>query len=298
MSNINKKAFAVGTPNLRLKVTRRLKNGIHILGCALCVAGFSQAAPAEAQAESMKQIRNRYEQACATYARTQDNGEDWREKVASGHKLLSALLNHWINLPKGSAEAPVVSQEIRTVYKDMAGSPLSELHNIEESFLVRVVWPLLATDKPTPEQARFLAELTKPQIQVRMNDKKARAGRWTEPLGWDVQAAYALALIRSGDDKQARDEISILHNKVSIDLALDPKGSLDYGPEAGAGRYRNYTDYLQLCEVLHALQAAIANDREGAKKHIENARKLREALSPEATPLVTEVDRRVKMDKD
>jgi hypothetical protein len=46
------------------------------------------------------------------------------------------------------------------------------------------------------------------------------------------------------------------------------------------------------------LQAAISDDREGAKKHIENVRKLREALSPEANPLVAEVARRVEMDND
>jgi hypothetical protein len=246
--------------------------------------------------DRLEQLRRRYQQARATFSKTKDYGKAYREYKQSTHKLFSALLSHWMTLPDGSAEVPVVCQEIRTVYKDKAGSPLTERHNIEKTFLARALWPLLADDEPTPEQAAFMVELTKPQMGVRMNDRRARRGKPTEPLGWDVQATYALALIRSGKDKQARDEITILHDKVTINHARNPNGRLDYGPEAGAGRYRNYTDYVQLCEVLHALQAAISTDRKGAKKHIENARKLREALSPEATLLVTEVARRVKTD--
>jgi hypothetical protein len=41
------------------------------------------------------------------------------------------------------------------------------------------------------------------------------------------------------------------------------------------------------------LQAAVSKDREGALKHIENARKLRSAFSPKAAPLVDEVTRGV-----
>jgi len=298
MGNTDTTAFVVGFLTLRLRISRRLKNGSSILACVLCVVAFSQSARAEAQVETMEQLRQRYQQARATFAKTKDYGKDYRESIESAHKLISALLNHCMTLPEGSAEVPVVCQEIRTVFKYMAGSPLTERYNNEKSFLARAVWRLLADDEPKTEQAAFMVELTKPQMGVRMNDRRARSGKPTEPLGWDVQAAYALALIRRGNDKQARAEITILHDKVSINHARNPKGRLDYGPEAGAGRYRNYTDYLQLCEALHALQAAISNDREGAKKHIENARKLREALSPEATPLVTEVARRVKMDKD
>ena len=199
-----------------------------------------------------------------------------------------------MTLPEDAAEEPALGQEIRAVFKDLAGNPWTNKYNIGKSFMARTVWPLLADLEPIPAQAAFMAELTKPQIGVRMNDRQARAGNPTEPLGWDVQAAYALALIRSGQYKQARDEITMLHDKVSINYALSPKGSLDYGVEAGAGRYRNYTDYLQLCQVLHALQDAISNNDEGAREHMEKARKLREDFSPEASPLVTEVSRRVR----
>ena len=247
--------------------------------------------------EEIEQLRQRHKQARATFAESQDYGKDYRASVDSGHDLISALLNHWVALPMGSAEAPLVKKEIWTLVKGSA-KPLTERHNIEKSFLARAVWPLLAQNSPRPEQATFFAELTKPQLGVRINDRIARAGRPTEPLGWDVQAAHALALIRSGKNKEARDEITILHDKVAINHARNPNGKLDYGPEAGAGRYRNYTDYLQLCEVLRALQAAILDDHKGARAHIENARSLREALSTEATPLVAEVARRVDANQD
>lgn len=195
----------------------------------------------------MKQLRQRYQQARATFAKTKDYRTDYRESIESAQKLISGLLNHWMALPDGSAELPAVHKEIKAVFKDLAGHPLTEKYNLAKSFIASTTWPLLADEEPTPAQAAFMVELTKPQMGVRMNDRSARSGKPTEPLGWDVQAAYALALIRSGNDKQAHDEITILHDKVSINHARNPKGRLDYGPEAGARRYRNYTDYLQLC---------------------------------------------------
>ncbi|NNC89129.1 MAG: hypothetical protein HKN82_11780 [Akkermansiaceae bacterium] len=298
MGDTGTAALIAGFPALRSGISRRLGSGAFILACVLWVAAFPQSARAEAEAETLEQLRQRHQEARATFAKTKDYGKAYKESREAAHKLISALLDHWRTLPDGVAGVPVVCREIRIVYKEMAGSPLTERHNIEKSFLARTVWPLLADDDLRPDQAVFLLELTKPQMGVRMNDRKARRGEPTEPLGWDVQGAHALALIRSGNDKKARDEITNLHGKVSINRAHNPRGSLDYGPEAGDGRYRDYTDYLQLCEALHALQAAIAHDREGARKHIAKARKLREALSPEATPLVAEAARRVKMDKD
>ena len=298
MGRTGTRVFVAEHLTLRLRMQRLLHNGRSALACVLCVVAFSQSARVEAQVETMEQLRQRYQQARATFAKTKDYSKDYRESIESAHKLISALLNHGMALPHGSAELPAVHKEIKAVFKDLAGHPLTEKFNLAKSFIARTTWPLLADDEPTPEQAAFMVELTEPQLGVRKNDEAARRGKPTEPLGWDVQAAHALALIRSANAEQAGDEITILHDKVSINHARNPKGRLDYGSEAGEERYRNYTDYLQLCEALHALQAAIANDREGAKKHLENVRKLREALSPEATPLVTEVVRRVKVDND
>ena len=283
---------------LRSAILRRLKGSSLILTFFLGVLAFSPSTRAASAGATIEQLRQRHRQARTTFAKTRDYGKAYRESLASGRKLIVALLNHWMTLPEGSAKAPVVRQEIKTVYQELGGRPLTERYNQGKSFVARTVWPLLTEKEPTPEQGAFMAELTKPQMGVRMNDRIAQRGMPTEPLGWNVQAAHALALIRAGKDKEARDEITLLHDKVSINHARNPKGRLDYGADAGAGRYRNYTDYLQLCEVLRALQAAISNDRAAAKKHIETAKKLRTAFSPEAAPLVTEVERRIKTDKD
>ena len=298
MGNPDTTEFTVGFLPLRLTISRQFKIGPFFLACVLCVVAFSQSGVAEAPVETVEQLRQRYQQARATFARTKDYGKAYRESKESAHKLMTALLNHWMALPEGSTEEPAVCREIKTVYKDMAGNPLTEKYNKAKSFLAQALWPILAADEPTREQAALMVELTRPSMGVRMNDRRARSGKPTEPLGWDVQAAYALALIRSGKDKQAHDEVTILRDKIAINHARNPSGRLVYGPEAGEGRYRHYTDYLQLCEVLHALQAAISNDREGAKLHIEKAGKQREGLSPEAALLVTEVTRRISVDKD
>lgn len=160
--------------------------------------------------------------------------------------------------------------------------------------------PLAAAERRRADTQASQLHGTTDQAQKGINfyDLLSRLGQPTEPLGWDVQVTYALALIRSGNDEQAQKRINLLHQKVSINHTHNPKGSLDYGPEAGTGRYRDYVHYLQLCEVLHALRAAVSNDHTSARKHIENARKHREPLSPEAAPLVAEIVLRIEEQKD
>jgi hypothetical protein len=153
---------------------------------------------------------------------------------------------------------------------------------------------LLAEGKPTAKQASFMAQLIEPQKSIRMHDWLTR-GKPSEPFGWDVRSAYALTLIRNKNDKQARHEISTLHDQVSVNHAQNLKGSIDYGPEAGSGRYRNYVGYLQLCEILHALQAVDSKNHNRARKHIKNTRKLRKTFSPEASPLVAEIEKRIQV---
>ena len=286
MSNTQITISSVNIPPLLLSRSKRFGMGRHALTVLMFFMVLSEGMRAEA---SIEQLRQEYHEARATFGKTRDFGKDYRESVASAHALIAALLNHWLNLPDHSGEVSIVCREIKTVLKDTAGT---------RSFLARALWPLLSESKPTSRQANFMAQLIKPQKSINFYDLLSRLGQPTEPLGWDVQVTYALALIRSGNDKQAQKNINLLHRKVSINHTHNPKGSLDYGPEAGTGRYRDYVHYLQLCEVLHALRAAASNDHTSARKHIENARKHREPLSPEAAPLVAEIVLRIEEQKD
>lgn len=276
----------VNIPTPLLSRSKRFGMGRHALTVLMFFMVLSEGMCAEA---SIEQFRQEYREARATFGKTRDYGKDYRESVASAHALIAALLNHWLNLPEHSGEVSIVCREIKTVLKDTAGT---------RSFLARTLWPLLSESKPTSSQANFMAQLIKPQKGIHFYDLLSRLGQPTEPLGWDVQVTYALALIRSGNDKQAQKHINLLHRKVSINHTHNPKGSLDYGPEAGTGRYRDYIHYLQLCEVLHALRATVSNDHTSARKHIENARKHREPLSPEAAPLVAEIVLQIEEQKD
>lgn len=280
---------------LLLSRSKRFGMGRHALTVLMFFMVLSEGMRAEA---SIEQLRQEYHEARATFGKTRDFGKDYRESVASAHALIAALLNHWLNLPDHSGEVSIVCREIKTVLKDTAGNRFTERYHQEKSFLARTLWPLLSESKPTSSQANFMAQLIKPQKGIHLYDWLSRLGKPTEPLGWDVQMTYALALIRSGNDKQARRHINLLHQKVSINHTHNPKGSLDYGPEAGTGRYRDYVHYLQLCEILHALRTTVSSDHTSARKHIENARKHRELLSPEAAPLVAEIVLRIEEQKD
>ena len=286
MSNTHMTVSNVNIPTPLLSRSKRFGMARQALTALMIFMVVLEGMHAEA---SIEQVRQEYHEARATFGKTRDYGKDYRESVASAHALIAALLNHWLNLPEHSGEVSIVCREIKTVLKDTAGT---------RSFLARTLWPLLSESKPTSSQANFMAQLIKPQKGIHFYDLLSRLGQPTEPLGWDVQVAYALALIRSGNDKQAQKHINLLHRKVSINHTHNPKGSLDYGPEAGTGRYCDYVNYLQLCEVLHALRAAASNDHTSARKHIENARKHREPLSPEAAPLVAEIVLQIEEQKD
>ena len=295
MNNTHITVSSVNTPPPLLSRSKRFGIGRHALTALMFFIVVLEGMQAEA---SIEQVRQEYHEARVTFRKTRDYGKDYRESVASAHALIAALLNQWLNLPEHSGEVSIVCREIKTVLKDTAGNRFTERYPKEKSFLARTLWPLLSESKPTSRQANFMAQLIKPQKGINFYDLLSRLGQPTEPLGWDVQVTYALALIRSGNDKQARKRINLLHRKVSINHTHNPKGSLDYGPEAGTGRYRDYVHYLQLCEVLHALRAAVSNDHTSARKHIENARKHREPLSPEAAPLVAEIVLRIEEQKD
>ena len=161
----------------------------------------------------------------------------------------------------------------------------------------RIAWPLLANSNLTKEQSELLAQLIKPPSASKISDVLARIGLPTEAYGWDQQAVHALALIRLGKEKQARSEIATLYAKVSANYKSNPKGSLDYGPEAGESRYRDYVDYLQLCELLSGFQDSISNDHKSATKHVAQAKQLRSKVSPKAAVLIAEISRRSEADQ-
>ncbi len=271
------------------------KRSLEIHFLLALMAGLMSSAHADVEGAELEEHRKQYQEAHANFVKTQDYGKDYRLSIESAHQLILKLLQYWITLPEDAVDEPDIRREIRAVYKKTAGSSLTEKYNQAKSFMSRAVWPLLATKEPNQEQASFIAELVKPQIGVRINDKAVKRGKPTEPFGWNVQAAYALALIRSGKAKQGHEEIDLLYAKAGINSKVNPEGKLDYGPDAGEGRYRNYKDYLQMCEVLRALQALILDDRIVAAKHLEMAKKLRETFSAEAIPLVSEVEQFLNM---
>lgn len=157
---------ATGLP----RTLQRLKRASAILVCILCTVVSPQSAMAETQGEKLDGLRQKYEVARANFAKTQDYGKPYRESIESAQELVKALLDHWMSLPGDDGDLPGLQKEITKVFKDLAGSPLTEKYNQGKSFMARTAWPLLAGKKPTPGQAAFLAGLTKPQMGVRMND--------------------------------------------------------------------------------------------------------------------------------
>jgi hypothetical protein len=282
------------SPASQQRSSRAARLSRALLAYILCLATLPPSTRAEEPAEKLEPLRKEYQAARDTSARKKGwDYEAFKALNSSGQALLPELLAHWFTMPTNSAEAAATEKEIRAVFKTLAGSRLTENWINQQSFFARRAWPLLVEQPLTPEQVNLMLDLTKPNMGVRLEDQAARDGKWTEGYGSDVQATHALALIRAGKAEQAREEIDNLQRKFSIKYKTKPKGRLDHHPETGDARYRDYLDYLQVCEALFGLQAAIAGDAKSTAQHIENARKLREDLSPEARQLVAEIERLV-----
>ena len=160
-----------------------------ILPCVLWLVAISPATRAEEQALTMKQLRHGYEQARDAAAKTEQpkRGSDgfrdqlkaWsearRKRRDAAHALVPVLLEHWTILQDGSDESAATGKEIRAVYIDIAGKPLTQANSDARSFFADAVWPLLDDNKMSQERAALLVELTEPHLGIRMNDKMARA---------------------------------------------------------------------------------------------------------------------------
>lgn len=264
-----------------------------MLACVLCLLASPPAIRADESSEKLNRLRDDFQTARNTVASNREwDYEASKELTRSSRALITMLLDHWVALPADSKDAPAVGKEIQVAFGGLAGSSSTEGNVDAQSFLARIAWPLLADATLTKQQTTLLAELIKPRLSSRwLGDVLAQLDKPSEPFAWDLQVTYALALMRMGEDKRALKEVANLQRKVFANFKASPAGKLDYGPEAGEARYRDYVDYLQACELLNGLRAAIAGDHEGAAGRVQQARQLRDSLSPEAGQLVAEIER-------
>lgn len=123
MSHPQTLASNINLPTVRLNTLQRLSRGLYASAAFLFVIIFSQRIHAGV---SIDQLRQEYQEARATFAKTEDYGKDYTESIAPAHALMSALLNHLVALPDRSEEVSAVCREIRTVFKDAAGNRLTE----------------------------------------------------------------------------------------------------------------------------------------------------------------------------
>ncbi|MCA9176196.1 MAG: hypothetical protein KDB14_17035 [Planctomycetales bacterium] len=132
-----------------------------------------------------------------------------------------------------------------------------------------MVWPLLTAGPqgltrvagdggPTghPEDLNeAMVELTAPYPAIRVSDRMAVDGRPTEPLGWDVQAAHAIALARAGLMEEALQENAALGKKIAVNVE---KGRLPDLQSEFLGKLRSQRSLLKQVQLQKSLILAIA----------------------------------------
>lgn len=258
-----------------------------ILPCVLLLMAVLPRARADDQADTLEQLRHNYQQARAAAAKIDQpkkGSPDFQEKLKvwsavtrkqreAAELLVPALLKHWATLSDDSDELMAIAEEIRTAYTDMSGKPLTARNSKAKSYFAGEVLPLLVDFELTRQRAALLVELTTPFAGIRINDKIALLDRPTEPLGWIVQDAHSLALLRAGRIDDARRESELLIKKVTINVQRGrvPNGKVNYrgGKRTQKSLRREY--------LLHgALIEASGGNIEGATKMLSDAQAIKE----------------------
>ncbi|MDA1049055.1 MAG: hypothetical protein O3C40_01060 [Planctomycetota bacterium] len=276
-----------------------------ILPFVLCLVAISPATRAEEQAHMLEQLRHGYEQARDVAAKIEQptRGSDgfrdklkvWsdaiRKRREAAYALIPVLLEHWTILPDGSDELAATGKEIKAVYIDIAGKPLTQANSDARSFFADAVWPLLADNRLTQERAALFVELTEPHLGVRLNDKIAQLGKPTEPLDWNLQDAHSLALLRAGRIDDARRENELLLKKLTLNLerGLLPNVEVNYrnGKRTQQSLRREY--------LLHrALIEAVGEDKDKARKLLTEVTDIEEAeeITKQQESCVREIESR------
>ncbi len=124
--------------------------------------------------------------------------------------------------------------------------------------IARKLWPALLLGYPE-EMNEVMTKLTKPFVSIRIEDSMAEAGRPTEGIGWEVQAAHALALARVGSIEEAIKQTELLEKKIRLD-AQPFLGSPQTPGVQYFGNVRSIGSLLQQVMLQKALIWAIAGE--------------------------------------
>ncbi len=182
---------------------------------------------------------------------------------------IAELLDAWKRLPDPSAESDAFARKINTLYDELKTQRTPNTENWRRLWtrIAVLSWPHLASSIPQP-MAQTLADLTKPYADIRKLDRLAEQDRPTEALGWDVQAAHALALARAGKTKEALEENEALMKKIAVNLRW---GRLPDVTVEFLGTQRSKKSLLKQSLLQKALILAIAGKPAESAKASETA---------------------------
>jgi hypothetical protein len=150
-------------------------------------------------------------------------------------------------------------------------------------------WPLLLAGYPE-EFNEAMVELTAPYPAIRYCDERMERSIPTEALGWDVQAAHAIALARAGNTEEALKENQALTKKIDFTVR---NGALPDLRLRFLGKQRSKQSLLKQKLLQKSLILAIAGrtvesvDASTAASHIEVTNPTEDDLSAVQAMLVT-----------
>lgn len=195
---------------------------------------------------------------------------------SSPAQRLQAIVDAWHQNPD---QTQPLEQQLRTLQQDVqqTARPFTEAARKNASRFVTLLWPHLQQPMPA-SLGVVLSELTTPGPAVRTSDALAKQGRPTEPVGWEQQAAHALALGHAGRLREALEENQKLEGKILLNLE---KGRLPDLQLTFLGKQRSQRSVWKQVKLQQALLHALAGDLPQATACSQEAAVMK---NPAATP--------------
>ncbi len=192
-----------------------------------------------------------------------------RKKNEAARALVQPLVALTSTVPDDQFQ--MVRDELRIIHKDLTDAP-TQASNDARGFFAAQVLPHLCEGELKPDRADLFVELTAPNEWIKAADRRIQRGELSEPVGFAVQDAHALALAQAGDFKGARQQSDLLLKKMESLLG----GRL---PKLGI----NHRDTVRTKPSLHrefllhrALIESLAGEAETAKERLAAAKTIKE----------------------
>ena len=197
--------------------------------------------------------------------------ELFQNKKKTYDQYLTCLVHTFVSLSSTNRRFEEIKKELNQQHPDNCKHSLTESWTTQHRLLAQKLYPHLVNPGIGKKKAAFFAKLTKPGGGTRFEDFLHFIKIGIEPLNWEGQNVYSLAVLRAGENSTARSENKNLIRKATKYSRLDePENQFNLRTRKKLRAYK-----------LHrALIEAIDGKKKEATKYLSEAMDIAPTHSP------------------